>query len=522
MSEKNIACVAKELGIRIDQVAAVARLFEEGATVPFIARYRKEVTGNLDEVMIIAVRDRLEQLRELDQRRETILKSLAEQNVLTPELEAAVKSAETLSALEDIYLPYRPKKRTRAMIAREKGLEPLALGIFNGELGDAGRAAAAYVDAEKGVADVDAALQGARDIIAEMVSEHAEARAEMRAHFTSQAQMSAKLVKGREKDAATYRDYFDWAEPASKAPSHRILAVLRAAEEGVLNVHFLPDEDTAVEILKRRFVARKNPCAAQLELAVHDGYRRLMGPSLETETRNLCKQRADEEAIRVFAGNVRELLMASPLGEKTVLALDPGLRTGCKLVCLSRQGSLLFHTAIYPLEPHNRKEEAGAVIRKLCAEHRVEAIAVGNGTGGREALAFCKSLKEDGINLTMVSESGASVYSASEVARREFADYDVTVRGAVSIGRRLMDPLAELVKIDPKAIGVGQYQHDVDQKALKQSLEMWSAAVSTRSELKSILPAENSCVLGPGFRRAWPTRLAVIGMSTDRSSLAPS
>lgn len=471
-SEKNIRIVSAELSIKEHQVKAVAALLDEGATVPFIARYRKEMTGSLDEVAIIAIRDRLEQLAELDARRETILASLTEQGKLTPELEKAVREAETMSKLEDIYLPYRPKRKTRGSVAKEKGLEPLAQQLFEQENIDIAKIAAQFIDPEKGVEDMDAALAGARDIIAEWVNENAEARGAMRTYFEKNAQMGSKAAKGKEKDkeAEKYRDYFEWSENALKAPSHRILAVLRGDEEGFLSAHFLPEEEAALPLLQKRFV-KKGAAAEQISLAVQDSYHRLMAPSLESEMRAVCKKRADEEAIKVFAQNVRELLLASPMGEKAVLAVDPGLRTGCKIAALSRQGNLLQHTAIYPLEPHNKVEESAKVIKELCAKHKIEAIAIGNGTGGREAHAFIRSLGLDGIIVTMVNESGASVYSASEVARKEFPDLDLTVRGAVSIGRRLMDPLAELVKIDPKSIGVGQYQHDVDQKDLKKSLD---------------------------------------------------
>ena len=471
MPDNNISIVSDELKIRPEQVRAVAGLLGEDATVPFIARYRKEVTGGLDEVAIIAIRDRLQQLGDLDKRREAVLKSLKEQEKLTPELEKAVMEAPTISKLEDIYLPYRPKRRTKATIAKEKGLEPLAETVFGQSDVDIASLAAKFVDNEKGVASPEDALQGARDIIAEWINENAEARDSMRSLFTGKSRMSSKVVKGKEEEAAKYRDYFEWTEPAVKAPSHRILAVLRGVEEGYLSAHFMPEEEEAVSLLETQFVKGKGTAAEQVSLAAADSYRRLMGPSMETELRALCKKKADEEAIRVFAQNVRELLIASPLGEKSVLAVDPGLRTGCKIVCLSRQGTLIANDAIYPLEPHNKKEESARKIKELCEKHRIEAIAVGNGTGGRDALAFCKGLGIPDVIVTMVNESGASVYSASDTARREFPDYDVTVRGAASIGRRLQDPLAELVKIDPKAIGVGQYQHDVDQKELKQSLD---------------------------------------------------
>lgn len=471
-STKNISIISKELNIPESGVKAVAALLAEDATVPFIARYRKEMTGSLDEVAVIAIRDRLETLAALDARREAILASLKEQDKLTPELEKAVNEAETLSRLEDIYLPYRPKRKTRGSVAKEKGLEPLAQKLFDQTAFDITKEASVFIDGEKGVADIEEALAGARDIIAEWVNEDSEARGAMRTFFTSNSQMISKASKskGKEKEAEKYRDYFEWSENAMKAPSHRILAVLRGDDEGILSAHFMPDEESAVPLLEKRFV-KKGAAAEQVRLAVHDGYSRLMAPSLESEMRSLLKKRADDEAIKVFALNIRELLLSSPMGEKSVLAVDPGLRTGCKIAALSRQGNLLFHTAIYPLEPHNKKEESAKIIRELCAKYKIEAVAIGNGTGGREAFSFIKGLSLENTIVTMVNEAGASVYSASETARKEFPDLDLTVRGAVSIGRRLMDPLAELVKIDPKSIGVGQYQHDVDQKELKKSLD---------------------------------------------------
>jgi len=470
-TDKNIDIISRELGIKPSQVEAVARLLADDATVPFIARYRKEATGSLDEVAVIAIRDRLQELADLDKRKETVIKSLTEQEKITPELEKAVMEAETLSKLEDIYLPYRPKRRTRGTIAKEKGLEPLADKIFSGNCSDPIALASEFIDPEKGVADADEALQGARDIIAERINEESRAREIMRSHFEKKASLSSKVTKAGEKDGAKYRDYFDWSESALKAPSHRILALLRGAEEGFLSVHFLPDEEESSALLESLFVKRNSPSAGQISLAAKESYKRLMAPSMETEIKNICKKKGDREAIKVFSENIKELLLSSPLGEKCVLALDPGLRTGSKLVVLSRQGDLLHNDTIYPLEPHNKKDESEKKIKSLCSKFSVEAIAIGNGTGGRELLTFCKGINLEGIIVTMVNESGASVYSASEIARKEFPDHDLTVRGAVSIGRRLMDPLAELVKIDPGSIGVGQYQHDVDQKELKKSLD---------------------------------------------------
>ncbi len=468
---KNIKIISTELNIKEGQVEAVASLLSQDATIPFIARYRKEATGGLDEVQIAAIRDRLEQLDELDKRRDAIIKSMTDMGKLTPELQKSIHDASTLAKLEDIYLPFRPKRKTRGSIAREKGLEPLAEIIFSQTGTDIEKAAAGYINAESGLDSIDVILQGARDIIAEWINESATARERIRLMFNKSALFSSRVVKGKEREGEKFRDYFDWSEPVSGAPSHRVLALLRGAEEGILSLHMLPEEDDAVRALEREFVKGAGPLSEQVGIAAADCYRRLMGPSMETELRSIIKKRADLEAIRVFSDNVRELLLASPLGEKSVLALDPGLRTGCKLVVLSRQGTLLHNDTIYPLEPHNKIEESRKVIADLCKKFRIEAIAIGNGTGGREALAFCNGIGLENTVITMVNESGASVYSASETARLEFPAHDVTVRGAVSIGRRLMDPLAELVKIDPKSIGVGQYQHDVDQKDLKKSLD---------------------------------------------------
>ncbi|HAK97206.1 MAG TPA: RNA-binding transcriptional accessory protein [Planctomycetes bacterium] len=470
--EVHTAAIARELSLPARQVRAAAALLAGGATVPFIARYRKEATGGLDEVAVTAIRDRLDVLRELDARRAAILKSLAEQGVLTDALKTRVMAAGTMSALEDVYLPYRPKRRTRGMIAREKGLEPLAKLLFEQGAIDPAAEAAAFVGAEKGVESADDALAGARDIIAEWINEDAETRARMRDLFAREAVLASKVVEGTEAKGAKYKDYFEWKEPLCKAPSHRVLAIRRGAEEGFLTFHILPGEGAALAELERRHVRGSGPASLEVKAAARDAYKRLLGPSMETEMRLETKKRADEEAIRVFASNLRELLLASPLGRTRVLAVDPGLRTGCKIVCLDPQGKLLHHDAIFPLEPFRKTEEAAEKVKALCRRFSIEAIAIGNGTGGREALAFAQGLDLGrAVAIVMVSESGASIYSASETARAEFPDKDVTVRGAVSIGRRLMDPLAELVKIDPKSIGVGQYQHDVDQKALKKSLD---------------------------------------------------
>jgi len=466
--------IARELDLTPGQVEAVGRLIEDGATVPFIARYRKEATGTLDEVAVTAIRDRAAQLRELDTRREAILKSLTERELLTEELEAAVRGAETLSALEDLYLPFRPKRRTRGTVAREKGLEPLATRLFEQDAAmDPEAEAAAFVDPEKGVETPEEALAGARDIVAEWVNEDAAARERMREFFSARGVFRVTAVPGMEETGAKYRDYFDLEEPVATAPSHRILAMRRGAREGVLDLRVSPPEEEALALLEDRFVRGDGGAAAeQVRQAVQDGYRRLLSHGMETEIRLQTKERADEEAIRVFAGNLRELLLAPPLGRKRVLAVDPGLRTGCKAVCLDRQGGLQAFETVFLAGSDAKKARAAEVLLDLCRTHRSEAIAVGNGTGGRETEAFLRGLDlPAGVPVILVNESGASVYSASEAARAEFPDLDLTYRGAVSIGRRLMDPLAELVKIDPKSIGVGQYQHDVNQTALKRSLD---------------------------------------------------
>jgi len=472
MNEAHIPKIAKELSLTEKQVQATADLLNEGATVPFIARYRKEATGSLDEVVITAVRDRINQLMELDKRREAILKSLEERGQLTDELEEKILSAETMVVLEDIYLPYRPKRRTRATIAKEKGLEPLAQLLFAQEDIDPLAEAAAFVDPEKGVDSAEDALAGACDIIAEWVNEDQTARTRMRDFYSSKAVFKSKVIPEKESEGIKYRDYFEWEEPVSTAPSHRILAMRRGEKEGFLTLRVIPPEEEALEILDCLFVKGEGPVSEQVRSAVHDSYKRLLSSSMESEIRLATKKRADEEAIRVFVENVRQLLLAPPLGQKNVLAIDPGFRTGCKVVCLDRQGKLLHTETIYPLQSEKGAAEAGSKMREMCERFGIEAIAVGNGTAGRETETFIRSLDlPKNIQVVMVNESGASVYSASEVAREEFPDQDVTVRGAVSIGRRLMDPLAELVKIDPKSIGVGQYQHDVDQGALKNSLD---------------------------------------------------
>ncbi|MET1055347.1 MAG: Tex family protein [Pedobacter sp.] len=463
--------IAAELAVAEKQVIATIELLDEGATVPFISRYRKEMTGSLDEVQVAAVRDRFQQLRELDKRREAILKALEALGKLDAELEAQINEAANITVLEDIYLPYKPKRKTRASEARRKGLEPLALALFAQGKMNLEDEARKYLNTELGVSSFEDALAGARDIIAEMISENAEVRSDMRKYFQQKAVIKSAVVKGKEEEGIKYKDYFEWEEPVKSSPSHRILAMRRGENEGILKLEAVPEVEGAIAILEKHFIQGNNESSKQVELAVHDSYKRLLGPSMETELRLLSKQKADEEAIRVFAENARQLLLAAPMGQKNVLAIDPGFRTGCKVVCLDRQGKLLENTTIYPHTGQGNVKNAADAIQKLCVKHEVEAIAIGNGTAGRETEVFVRGLGLAGVLIVMVNENGASIYSASEVAREEFPTQDITVRGAVSIGRRLMDPLAELVKIDPKSIGVGQYQHDVDQTKLQASLD---------------------------------------------------
>jgi len=475
MNPRHIEVIAAELSLKESQVAAAAELLEGDATVPFIARYRKEATDSLDEVALLSIRDRLVRLADLDRRREAVLGSLRERDLLSDELREKIEAAQTMAQLEDLYLPYRPKRRTRATMAREKGLAPLAelltTAAREGSDLDPVEAARPFIDAGKGVDDVETALAGARDIIAEAASEDARARNGLRLLFVRRARIRSSVAKGKEEEGAKYRDYFDWSEPARQAPSHHILALFRGEKEGYLSLSLQPDAEEGIRILEGLFVKGAGPAAKEVRKAVADGYVRLAAPSMETELRGALKRKADVEAVAVFARNVREILMASPLGQKRLLAVDPGIRTGCKIVVLDGQGKLLATDVVYVV---GRKEtsEAARRVLDLAERHTVEAVAVGNGTGGREAEAFFRSLGLPGDPpVVLVNESGASIYSASEAAREEFPDQDLTVRGAVSIGRRLQDPLAELVKIDPKSIGVGQYQHDVDQKLLRSSLD---------------------------------------------------
>nr|MBC7612400.1 RNA-binding transcriptional accessory protein [Pseudopedobacter sp.] len=471
MSQQHIFLIAQELSVGSKQVEATLNLLDEGATVPFISRYRKEMTGSLDEVQVAAIRDRVQQLRDLDKRKEAILKSIEEQGKLTLELKQQVLAAETMTALEDIYLPYKPKRKTKASVAREKGLEPLALSIFEQDQKNPDEEAAAFIDEEKGVNNSNEALQGARDIIAEMISENADARTKMRDLFFTKGIYTSEVLKGKEEEGIKYKDYFEWSEPVKTAPSHRILAMRRGEKELILKLDALPEEGNAIQILENQFIIGNNKKSQQVKTALEDGYKRLLKPSMETETRLKSKQLADEEAIRVFAENARQLLLAAPMGQKRVLALDPGFRTGCKLVCLDEQGKLLENATIYPHTGAGVAKEAAQNLKYLVEKYKIEAIAIGNGTASRETEDFVKAQNLAGVIVVMVNESGASIYSASENAREEFPDHDITVRGAISIGRRMMDPLAELVKIDPQSIGVGQYQHDVDQNKLQASLD---------------------------------------------------
>lgn len=468
----HIQKIAKELSLPEGGIQAVINLLDEGATIPFISRYRKEKTGSLDEVEVLAIREWITKLRDLDKRRESILKSIKEQEKLTPDLEKKINAAETLSELEDLYLPYKPKRRTKGTIAKEKGLEPLAKLVFEQGKIDVDQEAKKYINKEKDVNDIDEALHGARDIIAEWINEDKEVREIVRKIFKDKATIKTKVLKGKEQAGEKFKDYFDWEENLKKAPSHRILAMRRGEKEMILTMDISPDQDEVIHSLKRQVLKGYGQAAEQVKLAIEDSYKRLIKPSIETETRLESKKRADEEAINVFTDNLRELLLTSPLGQKSILAIDPGFRSGCKVVALDRQGKLLENTNIYPHEPQKQTQQAEQIVRGLISKYELEAIAIGNGTAGRETETFLKNLnlgKE--VQIVVVNESGASIYSASEVAREEFPDHDLTVRGAVSIGRRLADPLAELVKIDAKSIGVGQYQHDVDQTALKNSLD---------------------------------------------------
>ncbi len=470
MSMNTITFISKELDIKEPQVENVVDLLEKGSTIPFIARYRKEMTGSMDEVKISQIRDMKEQLRALSDRKTAIIKSLKERALFTEALAKKIEGALSLSVLEDMYEKYRPKKRTRALMAKEKGLETLANIILNQSQSDPQIAAKKYIDVEKKVDSVDDALDGARDIIAEMISEDAELRALMRRLFLDTALITSKVKKTKKEQGIKYKDYYDWQEPAFKTPSHRLLAMFRGKNESILSIHILPDEKVACKLIENRVVKNNSMAAKQVVLAVKDSYKRLLSKSIETECFKKLKENADITAVQVFADNTRALLLSPPLGQRRVLAIDPGFRTGCKVVCLNRQGQLLHHDVIYPHIKDTTKAKQQMHI--LVDKYEIEAIAIGNGTAGRETQSFISKLGlENKIQIVMVDESGASIYSASQTARDEFPDHDITVRGAVSIGRRLMDPLAELVKLDPKSIGVGQYQHDVDPQLLATSLD---------------------------------------------------
>ena len=457
-------------GISEKQISSTLHLLGEGATIPFISRYRKEATGGLDEVQIEQIKEQHDKLCDIAKRKETILGTITEQGKLTAELKKRINDTWNPTELEDIYLPYKPKRKTRAEAARQKGLEPLATLLLLQRENNLSARAASFVKGE--VKDVEDALKGARDIIAEQVNEDERARNAVRNQFSRQAEINAKVVKGKEEEAAKYRDYFDFSEPLKRCTSHRLLAIRRAEAEGLLKVSITPDDEACIERLERQFVRGNNECSEQVSEAAIDAYKRLLKPSIETEFAAQSKEKADDEAIRVFTENLRQLLLAAPLGQKRVLAIDPGFRTGCKVVCLDAQGNLLHNENIYPHPPVGKTGEAASKLRKMVEAYQIEAISIGNGTASRETEDFINQQTFDRqIPVFVVSEQGASIYSASKIARDEFPDYDVTVRGAVSIGRRLMDPLAELVKIDPKSIGVGQYQHDVDQTKLKKALD---------------------------------------------------
>ena len=473
--------ISELLNINLKSISATVELLDEGGTVPFISRYRKEATGSLDEVQIMQIRDEIERLRQLEQRRDSILKSIDSQNKLTPELKEKILSAETLNKLEDLYLPYKPKRRTKATIAREKGLEPLAQFILEQNNNLVFEEAEKYISEEKQVSSVLDALQGARDIISEIISEDSIVRENIRELFKKTGVVKSRVIKGKEDEGEKFEDYFEWEEKLMTCPSHRMLAMRRGEKEDVLILDITVDTDDALAIIEKKIITSRGEAANQIKEAIEDGYKRLLQPSIEAEMRLLTKHQADEKAIVVFADNLKELLLAAPLGQKAILGIDPGFKSGCKVVALNKQGKLLEETVIYPHEPQRKITEAEMVILAFCQKHNIEAIAIGNGTASRETEQFVRNIDilPKTISVIMVSEAGASVYSASEVAREEFASYDLTVRGAVSIGRRLADPLAELVKIDPKSIGVGQYQHDVDQSQLKNKLdEVVSACVN--------------------------------------------
>lgn len=467
---KIIDIISSEMNLEVTRVSAVVQLLGQGATIPFIARYRKEMTQSLDEVAIADIRDRMEQLTALNNRKEAILKSLKERKLLTETLLTDIQNTLSIIDLEDIYEKYRPKKTTRAQMAKEKGLEPLAIFLWQQLDQNPLMEAKNYLSPQKEVQSVEEALSGARDIMAQNVNEDVDVRSGIRKLFFDTAQIQSSIKKSKQEEGIKFKDYFDWSETAFKAPSHRILAMLRGQNESILSVHVLPDEERAIHLIEKRIIKNQSLSAQEVKSAIKDSYKRLLSKSIEKECISELKVTADKLAISVFAGNLKELLLSAPLGQKRTLAIDPGFRTGCKVVCLDAQGNLLHHDLIFP--HYNNDETAKKIVLNLIKKYAIETVAVGNGTAGRETEAFIKSLGLDSnIHVVMVDESGASIYSASKIAREEFPDHDITVRGAVSIGRRLLDPLAELVKLDPKSIGVGQYQHDVDQKLLKKSLD---------------------------------------------------
>ena len=470
MENKYINLISSILNIPTKKVSNTIGLLEEGATIPFISRYRKEVTGSLDEVQVGDIKTQLAKLKEIDKRRESILNAIEEQGKLTDELRKRIESTYNLTELEDLYLPYKRKRKTRASVAKEKGLEPLAEELHKQEIQDLETFAAKFITEE--VPTIEEALQGARDIIAEWINEDEQIRNNVRFHFEKEAMITSKVARGKKEEGAKFQDYFEFSELLSRCPSHRLLAIRRGEEEGFLRVNIGPDEEETIYNLERKVVTGSGPASKQVKEALEDSYKRLLSSSIETEFRNLAKEKADEEAISVFIDNLRQLLLAPPLGQLRILAIDPGFRTGCKVVCLDENGNLLNHSTIYPHPPQADEWKAKNDILSLVNKYKIAAIAIGNGTAGRETLSLCKSIDfEMPVEIFMVNENGASIYSASAVAREEFPDKDVTVRGSVSIGRRLMDPLAELVKIDAKSIGVGQYQHDVNQSKLKESLD---------------------------------------------------
>ena len=522
MQNKTIDLIARNLELNNSQVLNTINLLNEGATVPFISRYRKERTGSLDEVQVLQIKEQNDKYTELAKRKETILRTIDEQGQLTTDLKSRIEDCFDSVELEDIYLPYKPKRRTKATIAREKGLEPLAKIVMKQLERDPEFKANQFLNDE--VPSVEDALSGARDIIAEWVSENERARNIVRKGFDLGAYITSKLIKGKEEEAAKYRDYFEWSEPLKKCPSHRLLAMRRGENEGFLRVSISPNEERVLENLERFFVKGNNDSSAQVALAVKDSLKRLIQPSIETEFAKLSKEKADTEAINVFTENLKQLLLAPPLGQKRTLAIDPGYRTGCKVVCLDEQGNLLHNENIYPHKPQEQKKMAAKKISSMVEMYQVDAIAIGNGTASRETEAFIKKLRYNReVRVYVVSEDGASVYSASSVARQEFPQYDVTVRGAISIGRRLMDPLAELVKIDPKSIGVGQYQHDVDQKNLKNSLDsvvelsVNSVGVNLNTASKHLLTYISG--LGPQLAENITTYRKENGMFESRDAL---